>query len=144
MTSDIVSIETLQTVENVNGDILKFRDAKTFFKTEIKEAYFTKINYQKVKGWNQHHTFTCRLIVIAGKVSFLVKKQFDDTPRKIVIECDPLTAIMIPSQTWFAFRGLDTQQNVILNLLDGYHDPAETSKSDITIKEISKYYDCDD
>ena len=144
MTSNNVRIEELQVVENVNGDIVKFSDARTFFKTEIKEAYFTKINYQKVKGWNKHHTFTCRLLVIAGKVSFLVKRQFDDAPQKFVIECDPVTAITIPPQTWFAFKGLDAPQNVILNLLDGFHDPAEVSKSDISVEEISKFYGYDD
>ena len=69
-------IDRLEVIKKKEGDINLFLKKKIHTK-KIKEIYFTKIKFNKVKAWKKHTKMTSTIVVTSGKVLFvfIIKKK---------------------------------------------------------------------
>jgi dTDP-4-dehydrorhamnose 3,5-epimerase len=100
---------------------------------KFSEAYFSEVNYKKIKAWKKHNLMTLNLIVINGEVMFVVFDDRVDSPDygKFMTHranCENYTRITIPPGLWVGFQGLEDGRNTILNIADYLHDPNESSR----------------
>ena len=97
------------------------------------EAYFSKIDYNKIKGWTIHKEMTLNLIVPLGQVMFVI---FDDRIKsnsrgnfnKIVLSNSNYQRLTVPPKLWVAFKGISKSFNLILNIANLKHNPLEMEK----------------
>ena len=95
------------------------------------EAYFTTIEKGMIKGWKKHHKMILNLVVVSGKIRFVI---FDDRAGSSSIgtyfeitlsSLDYYGRLTVHPGLWVAFEGLGEDQNILLNLASIEHDPAE-------------------
>ena len=102
---------------NLNkGDVYRCisMDSKGF--ESFGEAYFSFINYDEIKGWKKHTIMTMNLLVPIGKVKFVFFNQNSGRYKSIVIGKNFYRRITVPPNIWFAFKGLEKKENLILNV----------------------------
>ena len=63
-----------ETKKNLKGDIFKILDNKSENYFGFGELYITSLKKGISKGWNLHKKMVLNLIVIKGKVRFVMKK----------------------------------------------------------------------
>ena len=107
------------------------------------EAYFSVINYGIIRGWKKHREMTLNLVVPVGKIKFVIidDRKFSDhiKPLEFILSNSDYSRLTVPPGFWMAFQGMSQGENILLNLSDIVHDPAESDHKDI--KEFS--YDWD-
>ena len=100
------------------------------------EMYFTTVKTNVIKAWKLHQRMTLNLIVPVGKVLFCFKdtrsesKTFNST-YKIVLSQQPYIRLTVPPRIWFGFKGLENGLNLVCNIANIIHDPAEVIRQDI-------------
>ncbi|HRI80510.1 MAG TPA: dTDP-4-dehydrorhamnose 3,5-epimerase [Cyclobacteriaceae bacterium] len=131
---------TVTPLKIIPGDKGKVMHAMTVDAPGFKgfgEAYFSTIVKGEVKGWKKHLRMVLNLVVVTGKVKFIV---YDDRPSSssfgkfIFFEISPgdnYQRLTIEPGLWMAFEGLGASENIILNLADIRHDPTETESCDL-------------
>lgn len=93
------------------------------------EAYFSFINYKKVKAWKLHSQMTMNLIVPSGKVKFVFFDELTKTFRIEEIGYSNYSRIFVPPKVWFGFQGLDENfPNIILNISNIIHSENEIKR----------------
>lgn len=108
------------------------------------EAYFSNVLPGQIKGWKRHHRVTLNLVVPIGKVQCVV---FDDRPdsptlgyfNEFVLGEHNYARLTVPPGLWVAFRGLDENGNMLINLANEEHDPTESDN--VGLEEISFDWD---
>lgn len=98
------------------------------------EAYFSCIEYGKIKGWKIHNKMHMNLIVPLGEVKFVFYSSNENIFREIYIGLNSYSRISVPPKVCFAFQGLSKGKNLILNISDITHDEHEIQR--IGIDEI--------
>lgn len=90
------------------------------------EAYFSWVEYGKVKAWKLHQRMTMNLIVPVGEVKFVF---FLPVPTPVFREeclgTSRYARLTIPPGIWFGFQGLAKPQSLVLNIASIEHDPDE-------------------
>ena len=125
-----IIIKPLKIFRIKDGDVLHAlkRSEKSF--NNFGEVYFSKINKGSIKGWKIHQKMTLNLVVPLGEVEFVFYDSKNDC--KIVrIGEKNYSRITVPPQIWFAFKGLSSPVNLIMNIADIEHDPAEVERKSI-------------
>jgi dTDP-4-dehydrorhamnose 3,5-epimerase len=101
------------------------------------EAYFSTLSKGVVKGWKKHTLMTLNLIVMVGKVRFVV---YDDRVNSLSkgsyfsIELSPrenYQRLTVMPGLWVAFEGMDSNENIVLNIANILHDPVEAENSPV-------------
>jgi dTDP-4-dehydrorhamnose 3,5-epimerase len=101
------------------------------------EAYFSTIHHSDIKPWKKHLRMTLNFVVPVGKIRFVLYDDRDDSSTKycffeIVLSQDNFQRLTIPPRIWVAFEGVGEELNLLLNVANLEHDPAEVErKSDI-------------
>jgi dTDP-4-dehydrorhamnose 3,5-epimerase len=99
------------------------------------EAYFSTVERGAVRGWKRHREMTLNLVVPAGAVRFVIH---DDRPGSATrgkfqeVRLSPqenYRRLTVTPGLWLAFQGLDAAGNLLLNLADREHDPAEADRA---------------
>ena len=125
-----VLITPLDRIKVSGGDVLKAIKVDELSPKGFGEAYFSFIEFHKVKAWKLHTRQTSNLIVPIGKVGFVCYSESKGFYEAIVESTTPCR-LTIPPNVWFGFKGLGTH-NLILNIADIVHDPREGLKCDIS------------
>lgn len=94
------------------------------------EAYFSTVRFNAVKAWKRHSRMTSNLVVPAGEVRFVI---VDDRPgngagqsvMEVVLSRENYRRLTVPPGLWMGFQGVDRGLNLLLNIADIPHDPAE-------------------
>ena len=122
-----IKLQKLKTFNSKDGNVTRVLRGKEMNK--IKEAYFSEINYNKVKAWKFHKKMSLNLFVSRGKVRFV----FFFKNRFKIVEIDEKKKILlkIPPKIWFGFKGLKKPSSLILNLADTIHNKNEQNIRDI-------------
>ena len=110
-------------VKNKNGIILKILNNKQSNLKFYKDAYFSFVKYNKIKGWKKHKRMTMTLVVPVGKVKFVFYD--DDKFKSIIIGDNRFYKIIVPPNIWFAFKGISKDKNVVFNLANVKHNDKE-------------------
>jgi dTDP-4-dehydrorhamnose 3,5-epimerase len=100
------------------------------------EAYFSEVKKGAVKAWKKHSEMTMNLVVPTGEIGFVI---FDDRSysgtqgefQTLNLSLDNYRRLTIPPGLWFGFKGLGDRTNLLLNLANIEHDPAEGDKKGI-------------
>jgi len=120
---DKIKIEKYNVVKNINGIILKILNNKQSNLKFYKDAYFSFVKFNKIKGWKKHTRMTMTLVVPVGKVKFVF---YDENKfRSIIIGDNRFYKIIVPPNIWFAFKGISKSKNVIFNLANVKHNDKE-------------------
>jgi len=119
----------LKKIKIKKGNILKFLSVKDKYFKKFGEIYFSEINLNKTKGWNYHKKNKCHITVISGKVKFhfLKKEKKGYLSKKITLSKKNYSMIILSPKIFFSFKGLK-KNNIIVNLLENFHDPKESLK----------------
>ena len=127
--NDII-LEKKDVIKHNDGNILKLEKFGNINDIKVKEIYFTEIYFNKIKGWKKHKEMTCKLSIPYGKVKFVF---FDDNKKflDIIIQDDNFSSITIPPNIWFAFKGLNKDKSIIINLSNKLHDSNEVINKNI-------------
>ena len=122
-----VFLTPLKILTSPNGKVLRaWRHSEEGADT-LAEAYFSRIDYQNIKGWKKHLRMTLNLVVCEGKVSFAI---FDDRgehhlTRKVSLGPEiEYARLTVPPEVWVSYRG-DENSNMLINFADLIHEPTE-------------------
>jgi dTDP-4-dehydrorhamnose 3,5-epimerase-like enzyme len=72
--------------------------------------------------------------VIVGKVRFVLIEEEDSNfkiSEFIISNPDNYCRLTIPSETWFAFQGIE-ENNIIMSVSSLIHDPNEVERKDLS------------
>ena len=96
------------------------------------EAYFSSINYGKIKAWKRHRQMTCNFIVPVGKILVVLVDNSDDANKynEIILSKDNYVRLTISPMTWVGFQGISEGSSLLLNIADISHNPDETDMKD--------------
>jgi dTDP-4-dehydrorhamnose 3,5-epimerase len=132
-----VSLHPLKRINNPKGDIfhaLKNSDEGFFGFGEI---YLTQIYPMEVKGWKRHNRFTLNLIVISGKVKFIIYDDREGSKTKgffFDIQLSPIDnyqRLTIAPGLWMSFCGVDEDISTLINIIPEIHNPAESDLKEL-------------
>ncbi len=126
----------LKKIENPKGDIFHCMKNSDDGFNRFGEAYFTKVNFCEIKGWNKHSKMTLNLTVPVGKISFVIYDNRNNSStngifNKIELSENNYFRLTVPPGLWISFEGKDNGTNLILNIADITHDPEESEKKDL-------------
>ena len=101
------------------------------------EAYFSQIQHRAVKGWKRHNRYVMNLVVVSGRIRFVI---YDDRAGSTTygqideVELSPngdYQRLTVPAGLWMAFQGIDDGVNMLMDLIPEIHDSAESDTKDI-------------
>ena len=126
-----VILTPLKRIFNPKGDIYHVMKSSDIGYRGFGEAYFTTINKNEIKGWKKHNRMTLNLVVIVGRVKFVI---YDEITRKfstVILSPTNYQRLTINPQLYFAFKGLK-DNNIILNIANLQHDPYEVESLELS------------
>ena len=131
-----VFLTPLKKISHPKGDVLHGMKKSDQGFVAFGEAYFTKVKFGEIKGWNKHKSMTLNLVVPVGKVVFVL---YDDRKKSktrgnflfVEVSVDAYQRLTVPPGVWLAFKGKSDGINLILNVADMEHDPDEVERLDL-------------
>lgn len=132
-----VNLYPLKKINNPKGDIfhaLKNTDEGYFGFGEI---YLTQIYPKQVKGWKRHNKYTLNLIVVLGRVKFVIYDDREGSKTKgrfFNIELsliDNYKRLTIAPGLWMSFYGVDENVSTLIDIIPEPHDPTESDRKEI-------------
>ncbi len=128
----MIKIFKLKKIKVESGDVLKILDKRSIGFTKFGEAYFSLVDFKKIKGWKKHTKMKMNLVVPIGNVEFVFFDQKKNFLKKYEIGEDNYKRISVEPGIWFAFRGLSKKTNLVLNVSNIIHDPKESKNIDLS------------
>jgi dTDP-4-dehydrorhamnose 3,5-epimerase len=100
------------------------------------EIYFSSVEMDAVKAWKKHKMMTMNLVVPTGRIAVVVLDDREESStsgsfQQIILDRNNYCRITIPPDLWFGFKGLGKDLNLLMNLANIEHDPAEGDKKGI-------------
>ena len=93
------------------------------------EVYFSFVKSNAVKAWKLHKKMTLNLIVPIGNVRFVfINPTYTEQVKIIEVGENNYSRITVPPNIWFGFQGISDGQNMVVNVADIKHNPAESEK----------------
>lgn len=98
------------------------------------EAYFSTVLPGAVKAWKRHNRMTLNLVVISGRVRFVLYDDRSGSPNVGVTAVhvlgppDRYIRLTVPPGIWMAFQGVADGTSILLNAADLAHDPEEADR----------------
>ena len=121
---DGIILTPLKQIYNPKGDIFHAMKKTSDGYEGFGEAYFSTIKTGHIKGWKKHTEMTLNLIVIIGKVQFVI---FDHEKKKFheyVLSLKNYHRLTVKPGLWLAFKGLG-KENIVLNCFHIYQNLRE-------------------
>jgi dTDP-4-dehydrorhamnose 3,5-epimerase len=130
---DGVTLTPLRIVQHPDGDILHGLRTDSPGYAGFGEAYFSTVSQGRVKGWKRHRRMTLNLIVPVGEVRFVVHDDRPDSPTRgrtapVVLSPGDYRRLTVAPMLWVAFQGVGDGLNLVLNVANLPHDPAEADR----------------
>ena len=133
LTLDDILVTQLHSIDTPGGNVSHaLKDTDPGF-VGFGEAYFSRIKHDSIKAWKCHSAMTSNLVVAVGKVKFVfcLRASLGESVfrEEIVLASHP-KRITVPPGIWFGFRGLSTEESLILNIANLKHNPSEVLRLD--------------
>jgi dTDP-4-dehydrorhamnose 3,5-epimerase len=127
---DGVLITPQRRILHPNGDILHALKASGAGYAGFGEAYFSIVHPGAIKGWKRHRRVTLNLVVPVGEIRFVLHDDRLGSPTQrgfseVILGGENHARLTVPPGVWMAFQGRGEVQNLLLNIIDEEHDPAE-------------------
>ena len=130
---DGVILTPLKHIVLEKGDVLHALKATDDTYSGFGEAYFTQIKFGFIKGWKRHNKMTLNLVVIHGKVKFIVYDEVNNLFDEIVLSPEEnYQRLTLAPGLWMAFQGLSDGISTILDIIPNPHDPEEAVNKDLS------------
>ena len=129
---DQVLVTPLKRIAGPMGGVLHAQKASAPGHAGFAEAYFSEIHEGAVKNWRRHNRFTMNLVVPRGNVLFVLHDEKDGSFAPHRIGEDNYARLTVPPGLWMAFRGEGPGTSLILDIIDGEHDPAEADTRELS------------
>ena len=126
-----VTLYPLKRIANPKGDILHALKCSDEGYAGFGEAYFTQIHPRVVKGWKRHNRMPLNLIVVTGKVKFVI---YDDREGSItkgrfcevtLSPEDNYQRLTVAPGLWMAFYGAGEKTSMLMDIIPEPHDDSE-------------------
>ena len=142
---DGLILTPLKKIQHPKGDIFHGMKKSDAGFAGFGEAYFSTIKSNEIKGWNKHKRMTMNLVVPLGEVTFVIYDDRESSNSKgslFRVDLSPSNykRLTIPPRLWLAFRGNDSNVNLILNVASMEHDPDEIEK--LELDQIDYNWNC--
>lgn len=132
---DGVILTPLKQIFHPKGDVwhaMKCHDQGFF---GFGEAYFSTIHCGDIKPWKKHLRMTLNFVIPVGKIRFVIYDDREESRTKghfldVTLSHENYQRVTIPPGLWVAFSGVDEGLNLLLNIADLEHDPAEVERKD--------------
>ena len=125
---DKIKFTKLKIINVEGGNVFKIMKKSNHKEFSFKEAYFSSIDFNFVKGWKMQSKMQSNICVPIGKVKFtFVSKDYKEHKTLIIGE-DNYGLISIPPKIWYSFKGLSKKTSLILNISDYEHDEKNIKK----------------
>jgi dTDP-4-dehydrorhamnose 3,5-epimerase len=130
-----VLLTPLKKIHHPKGDVfhgMKKSDVGFF---GFAEAYFSTINFDDTKPWKKHLEMTLNFVVPIGEIRFVIFDDREDSTTKnnffdVTLGEKNYQRITIPPGLWVAFNGVGSKYNLLLNLANLEHNPAEVERKE--------------
>lgn len=106
------------------------------------EAYFSSVQPDQVKGWKKHNRMTLNLITITGAIEFTLYDLRPGSPSygmisKYLLSRENYRRLTLPPGIWFAFKGIGSQENILLDIINEEHNAEEAETLSLDAFNIS-------
>lgn len=135
-----VLLTPLKRIHNPKGDIFHGMKKSDVGYSGFGEAYFSTVHFEDIKPWKKHFEMTLNFVIPLGDIRFVIYDDREKSPTKgaffdVVLGESNYQRITIPPGVWVAFSGIGEKLNLLLNLADLEHDPAEIERK-LDLSEI--------
>lgn len=130
----------LRIIPTAGGDVRHALKASSLGFAGFGEAYFSTVEKGMVKGWKKHTRMTLNLVVPSGEVRFVIQTESGERHSSYHLTPDRSEAygrLTIPPGFWVAFGGVGEGLNLLLNVADIEHDPAEAETCSLDARSWS-------
>jgi dTDP-4-dehydrorhamnose 3,5-epimerase len=133
-----VSLHPLRRIAVPKGDLFHALKSTDEGYCGFGEAYFTQIKSGKAKGWKRHNRMTLNLVVVYGKVTFVLYDDRADSPTQGEFQAITLSPqenyqrLTVAPGLWMAFYGADTETSLLMDIIPEPHDPAEADRKELS------------
>ena len=130
---DGVRITKLKRIPTDGGYVMHGLNREEFSFCGFGEVYFSCIEAGKIRGWKKHREMTLNLVVLSGKIRFVLidgRGKYDpfNTDEVILSPEENCARLTVPPGVWMAFQGIDRQKNMLANIANIKHRPAEADQ----------------
>ena len=122
-----IKVTKLQRILVAGGDVSHAMKNNSAGFVGFGEAYFSFILPGAVKAWKRHLRMTLNLIVPKGNVGFVFIDS-NNSVRVLTVGEENYSRLTIPPGIWFGFKGLSSEESLILNIADIKHDEGEIDR----------------
>lgn len=126
-----VDLTPLPIIQNAGGNILHVLKASDPTFAGFGEAYFSLVELGAVKAWKKHNSQISNLVVPVGRVSFVIRNDDGDVIKYVMGE-GSYCRLTVPAGFWFGFKGLGAGTNLVLNISNLEHNPAEADRAELS------------
>jgi dTDP-4-dehydrorhamnose 3,5-epimerase len=133
-----ISLHPLKHISVPKGDLFHALKSTDDGFCGFGEAYFTQIEPGKAKGWKRHNRMTLNLVVVYGKVTFVVYDDRDNSSTKgefysITLSPDEnYQRLTLAPGLWMAFYGASESISMLMDIIPEPHDPNEADRKDLS------------
>lgn len=135
-TVEDILISNIKIISVPGGDVLHAMKHVDLGYRGFGEAYFSCIDVGAIKAWKRHLKMTLNLVVPVGRVLFHFVDEHGGATQ-LVIGSSNYKRLTVPPGIWFGFKGLDENENLLLNIADILHDPAEVQRRDLSEIQVN-------
>ena len=128
---DGVILTPLKQIHHSKGDIYHAMKKTDNGFDGFGEAYFSTIHKCDIKGWKKHFKMTLNLVVVVGKIEFVVYDESKGEFFSEILSQDNRQRLTIKPNLWMAFRGR-LENNILLNMASIEHDSDESINIELT------------
>ncbi len=127
-----VRLTPLKQIANENGSVFHVvrKTDSGFF--GFGETYISTVRQGVIKGWKCHREMTLNLVVPVGSIEFRALAETADPTRATICGGVELSAtnyhrLTVAPGVWLSFKGKSEGLNMLINVADMVHDPAEVN-----------------
>ncbi|HEC15240.1 MAG TPA: dTDP-4-dehydrorhamnose 3,5-epimerase [Sedimenticola sp.] len=128
-----VMLTPLSIVPVPEGDVLHAIRADSPGFRDFGEAYFSTVGHGRVKAWKRHRRMTLNIVVPVGEILFAIHDDREGSvsrgqTQSVILSRDNYRRLTVAPGLWMGFQGLEEGLNLLLNVADLMHDPAEADR----------------
>jgi dTDP-4-dehydrorhamnose 3,5-epimerase len=136
---DGVILTPLKRIPSEKGDVLHGMKSTESTFCGFGEAYFTQIRPGYTKGWKRHNRMTLNLVVVHGKVKFVVYDEQEMCFEEIILSPESnFQRLTLAPGLWMAFHGMGDEVSTVMDIIPEPHDPTEADN--VELSEIDYHF----
>ena len=132
-----IALHPLKHISVPNGDVFHALRCTDEGFVGFGEAYFTQIESGKAKGWKRHNKMTLNLVVVYGKIKFVIYDDRENRKTKGQFEVITLSPsenyqrLTVAPGLWMSFYGADRTTSMLMDIIPEPHNPSEADKKEL-------------